>query len=211
MEAHKVILAASSPFFQNILRRNQHPHPLIFMRGLKSEDLVAIVDFLYCGEANVLQKNLDSFLAIAEELQLKGLMGQNDEESEMTENKIIAPRETKSPFRIDGNPVAPTNKVEKIDGAVALTLSSLSGVGLEELAERVKSFMEKTHQRTQNGRGYLYTCKVCGKKGQSIHIQNHIEANHLEGVSLPCNMCDMTARSRRELTEHKHTYHTVKL
>ena len=46
------------------------------MRGMKSEDLVAIVDFLYCGEANVFQENLDSFLAIAEELQLKGLMGQ---------------------------------------------------------------------------------------------------------------------------------------
>ena len=40
VEAHKVILASSSPFFQNLLRRNKHPHPLIYMRGLKSEDLV---------------------------------------------------------------------------------------------------------------------------------------------------------------------------
>ena len=68
VEAHKVILAASSPFFMNILKRNKHPHPLIYMRGLKSEDLVAIVDFLYLGEANVFQESLDSFLAIAEEL-----------------------------------------------------------------------------------------------------------------------------------------------
>ena len=30
IEAHKVILAASSPFFQALLRRNRHPHPLIF-------------------------------------------------------------------------------------------------------------------------------------------------------------------------------------
>ena len=37
IEAHKVILAASSPFFQNLLRRNKHPHPLIYMRGVKSE------------------------------------------------------------------------------------------------------------------------------------------------------------------------------
>ena len=28
MEAHKVILAASSPFFQKLLKRNKHPHPL---------------------------------------------------------------------------------------------------------------------------------------------------------------------------------------
>ena len=29
VEAHKVILAASSPFFQNLLKRNKHSHPLI--------------------------------------------------------------------------------------------------------------------------------------------------------------------------------------
>merc|ERR1719500_2537075 len=74
VEAHTVILAASSPFFQKLLGRNKHTHPLIYMRGVKSEDLLAIVDFVYRGEANVFQENLDSFLAIAEELQLKGLM-----------------------------------------------------------------------------------------------------------------------------------------
>ena len=46
IEAHKVILASSSPFFQNILQKNKHPHPLIYMRGMKSEDLVALIDFL---------------------------------------------------------------------------------------------------------------------------------------------------------------------
>ena len=75
-EAHKVILVASSPFFHNLLKLNKHTHPLIYMRGIKSEDLDAIMDFLYCGEAKVFQGNLDSFLAIAEELQLNGLMGQ---------------------------------------------------------------------------------------------------------------------------------------
>ena len=82
MEAHKVVLSISSPLFQNLLKGNRHKHPLIYMRGMKSEDLIAIVDFLYYGEANVFQENLDSFLATAEELKLKGLTGQAAEQSE---------------------------------------------------------------------------------------------------------------------------------
>ena len=78
IEAHKMILAASSPFFQRILKSNKHSHPLIYMKGMKTDDLTAIVDFLYFGEANVYQENLDSFLAIAEDFQLKGLEGSKD-------------------------------------------------------------------------------------------------------------------------------------
>ena len=70
VEAHRVILAASSPLFLKLLNRNKHPHPLIHMRGTKPDNLFAIMDFLYRREANVFQENLDSFLAFAEELQL---------------------------------------------------------------------------------------------------------------------------------------------
>ena len=39
IEAQKVILAASSPFFQRILRENKHSHPLIYLKGMKCDDL----------------------------------------------------------------------------------------------------------------------------------------------------------------------------
>jgi hypothetical protein len=45
------------------------------MRGMKSSELMAIIDFLHFGETDVYQENLDAFLSIAEELQLKGLTG----------------------------------------------------------------------------------------------------------------------------------------
>ena len=86
VEAHKVILSTSSPFFEKLLRRNQHTHPLIYMRGLKSEDLSAIVDFLYFGETSVAQQNLDSFLSIADELKLVGLSSGEDKEVEQSRN-----------------------------------------------------------------------------------------------------------------------------
>ena len=35
LEAHKVILASSSPFFMDLLKRNKHPHPLVYMKGIR--------------------------------------------------------------------------------------------------------------------------------------------------------------------------------
>ena len=57
MEAHKVIMASSSPFFEKILQKSKHPHPLIYLRGFQSNDFASILDFLYFGEANVYCKS----------------------------------------------------------------------------------------------------------------------------------------------------------
>ena len=48
-----------------------------------------------------------------------------------------------------------------------------------------------------------YVCQVCGKEGRGHHIRRHIEANHLEGISIPCNICNQTFSTRRSLREHK--------
>ena len=60
------------------------------MKGVKFEDLCAIIDFLYLREANVFQESLDSFLGIAEELKLKGLTKQ----TEHIETKRDTPKNT---------------------------------------------------------------------------------------------------------------------
>ena len=72
IEAHKVVLASTSPFFLELLKKNKHSHTLIYMKGIKSENMEAMVDFLYKGEGNLSQENVDGFLALAEEMRLKG-------------------------------------------------------------------------------------------------------------------------------------------
>nr|XP_040565427.1 longitudinals lacking protein, isoforms H/M/V-like isoform X6 [Lepeophtheirus salmonis] len=72
-KAHKVILSACSSFFKGILRRMGSPSPLIYLRGIGSSDLAAILDFMYNGEVNVAQEELNSFLSVAEDLRIKGL------------------------------------------------------------------------------------------------------------------------------------------
>jgi len=73
IEAHKVILSACSPFFKTILKRNRHQHPLLYLKGVKYTELTAILNFMYHGEVNVAQEELNSFLGVAEELKVKGL------------------------------------------------------------------------------------------------------------------------------------------
>ena len=73
VEAHKVIISACSPFFRDILSRNPHHHPLLYLRGVKHRELQSVLDFIYHGEVNIAQDDLNSFLLVAEELQVKGL------------------------------------------------------------------------------------------------------------------------------------------
>jgi hypothetical protein len=77
--AHKVILSACSPFFRTVLRRNPHQHPLLYLKGVKYTDLQSVLNFMYHGEVNVAQDELNSFLAVAEDLRVKGLT-QNDQQ-----------------------------------------------------------------------------------------------------------------------------------
>ena len=219
-EPHKVILASSSPLFQMLLKRNRHPHPLIYMRGVKSDDLLAIVDFLYCGEANVDQENLDSFLAIAEELQLKGLMGKSNADDEVVQPETVkmpAPRKAnqshKKVTNISRDPSLFQNssnekmwsKEPDFDRTVALT-SYFSGDFLE-LDKKCHSMMEKTSTRHKNGLHVLYRCTVCGKEDVNQNLKSHIEINHLDGVSIPCNLCEKTFRSRKSMYRHNREIH----
>ena len=205
VEAHKVILAASSPFFQKLLGRNKHPHPLIYMRGMKYEDLLAIVDFLYHGEANVHQENLDSFLAIAEELQLKGLMGKTDENVENThvDQKYAPPENIPNPNKIarSANIHTKLNNVRTSSSDRALAVSNYFSGNLDELDERVMSMMERSVSKLPN-RNRQDVCKVCGKEGERTSIKDHIEANHIEGILIPCNLCNKSFRSRNALRLH---------
>ena len=45
-----------------------------------------------------------------------------------------------------------------------------------------------------------YICKVCGKEGVRSQIREHIEANHLEGISLRCKLCEKALRSGQLIT-----------
>jgi len=90
LQAHKVIISACSPFFRNILRRNPHKHPLLYLKGVKYSDLQSVLNFMYHGEVNVAQEELNSFLAVAEDLKVKGLTQNQSAATQGTKREIFS-------------------------------------------------------------------------------------------------------------------------
>ena len=227
IEAHKVILASSSPFFEEILQKSKHPHPWIYLRGFQSKDFYSILDFLYFGEANVYQEDFDSFLAIAQEIKLKGLTGQTSsdllEEREEIKHPEAMPRHSE-PAKMSTELFPSSSKCKRdstssgntlIKPSKELAILNRCSADLQALDEKVKSMMDKGQRmipagKQANGAPHQKTssiCKMCGKEGLVNQIRNHIEAHHLEGISLPCEHCDKTFSSRNSLEVHNSRFH----
>ena len=217
VEAHQIILAASSPFFLNLLKNNKVEHPLIYMTGLTFDDLVAIVNFLYHGEAVVHHKNLDTFLCIAEDLDIKGLKERN---AEKYPSKII------DKLYVMNN--APTKNEDQNQSQQELTLSESSVIEQDspkmtiailqdkfsgdqkDLDARVKALIGRSETIVKLSDKKVikpYVCQICEKEGQWTTIRDHVEANHLERVVITCNMCHKTFSTRNAHRQHKSRIH----
>merc|ERR1712243_437962 len=155
-------------------------------------------------------------MGIAEEFQLKGLMGKANVEEVIQEEafKMFVPengrahKKERNISRSTTTAIAKEqildNEMGSIGGTVALS-SDFFG-DLQKLDEQTNLMMQKTSRKRADGFP-LYSCNVCGKEDRNNHIKNHIEANHLEGISIPCNLCEKMFMSRNELTIHQRRFH----
>ena len=71
IQAHKVVLSASSAVFLNMLRQNLHAHPVIYLHGVKYSDMEALLSFMYKGEVRIPEDGLKSFMKASKALQMK--------------------------------------------------------------------------------------------------------------------------------------------
>ena len=205
VEAHKVILAACSPFFQNLLKTNKHPHPLIYMRGVKAEDLVAVIDFMYFGEAMIHQEDMDNFWALAQELNIKGLASD-------VEGTTVVEDKTKhihanGTLKEEQEQIVSENEIGEvvfenvIVGNVTLA-NTIDENHFNDIDDQIRSYLVRTEQKMPNGHP-VFSCQVCDKKGHRTSITNHIESYHIEGSNQPCKDCGKSLKSRAVRKLHK--------
>ena len=217
VEAHKVVLAASSPFFEKILKRNRHSHPLIFLKGVKMEDLQAAMDFMYFGETNIVEKNLDFFLGIAKELMIKGLVSESIGQNGLNQKR--AKREEAESSKDDKHGIKDAI-IEPEYGATPAYNSEQGRVLESEFETFVENRMTPAHSKQQtNNEKEDATDKVADFKDPEIkELEEKVDsmvtktdqklfgAEQWKRTAFLCKVCGLegTSRNVRKHVEAKH-------
>ncbi|XP_018020859.1 sex determination protein fruitless isoform X1 [Hyalella azteca] len=71
--AHRLVLAACSPYFASLFCTLDSSHPVIFLRDVRQAELEALLEFIYRGQVSVANSELGGLIKIAESLRIKGL------------------------------------------------------------------------------------------------------------------------------------------
>ena len=216
-EAHKLVLAACSPFFKKILIKNKSSHPLLYLNGLHSSILKSVLDYIYLGEASVEQDSLERFLTASQKLRLKGLLLVPDEEVVPAPNPVVVDQNS---MQVVQNIHIPDNSTQNIvqlpkrDSIIApandqifskkpqtAKYYKIEQPGATELDERISTMISKDEFSKK------YKCHVCGKTLCDRTSAIFHSETHFPDLVYKCDKCNKTAKSRNGLRQHKSTFH----
>ena len=188
IRAHKVILSACSPFFNRILKKNDHNNPLVYLSDVNLNELKAIVNFMYLGQTNVEQENLQRFLKIAAKFEVRGL----------TENK-----------KEENNEKYSGRSYKKVSGLSQV--KSFPPVEVEGLAAAQEDQGKVSVKTEVNSPGYYYENNLSSQE----ELEESITSGPMTGAGVamgednkyPCDQCDYKATYACNLASHKRTVH----
>ena len=198
VSAHKLVLSSCSDYFKTILKQKKHSHPLLCLEGISSSELNNVLDYIYNGEVQICQEDLERFLQIASRFQLEGLIGGEENQDEVKDdisNNFDIPGEP------DFRPIAtPKQKKQTSNPRIVnpdknvVSVKATNITNTEDIDRQLDELMEKE--------GSQYRCKPCGKmSSRKFHAYEHADT-HMEGLSYACQLCDKTFRSRKSLRVH---------
>ena len=199
VEGHRLILAASSPFFKKVLKKIPHNHPVIYLKGVKFSSLEAVLSFVYCGEVFLAQADLEDFLTVAKELEVTGLIPHEanlnpqpseQENSTSLNNNVAVKMEDTFPASEQQQQqshhqewAAPEN-----DCADGVVKREPEHIQLQVNVDKSKACSVFNQYIITDGEGQL-KCSFCGhvsnalaKKEQRRNLRRHVESRHMPGL-----------------------------
>ena len=150
---------------------------MIYMRGIKGKAMEAILDFIYCGEANIYQEELNDFLALAEtendETFFFKVQKQNDKKAETKQILKIYWNIVKWIFTVSLKSIKQIYLIVSHWGKFDNHLMVSEVVTKEDVEAKIMSLMEKIGDGISTWR-----CTVCGKTAKtSQNMKTSIETH----------------------------------
>ncbi|KAK7079662.1 hypothetical protein SK128_014606, partial [Halocaridina rubra] len=140
LKAHRMVLSACSPYFQELLSDAPCSHPCIILQGVKWTELKAVVEFMYKGEININQDDLGSLLRVAEYLKIRGLA---EVDGDPAETAVLTSPSISPATRALANALIDESPVSSVLAAAARKRRRLSG-GDDTLTSRPSSPLTPT-------------------------------------------------------------------
>lgn len=103
-KAHRVVLAACSPYFQLILQDAPQDHCSIIFPGVQEFEMRTLLEYIYAGEVNIAESQIPRIMKIAKMLEVKGLLDMVDLTSNISQQQQPATSPAGNQFRPTSNP-----------------------------------------------------------------------------------------------------------
>ena len=218
VEAHKVILSACSPFFRSVLRRNPHQKPLLYLKDVKIHHLLSLLSFMYHGQVEMPQDDINSFLALANELEVKGLTEDTGQRGD-AEVTGVTDYGTKSGGGGDKTDERKVEEVEKDVVKEVVNNNVTEGEGDTQDVNKVEGeegemdpvdlLVEAKLSEEINSEGKkVWRCKDCNHTRTSKYDVGRHAEQHLN-LNLSCPLCGTTFHRRDKLRQHLSKIHHI--
>ena len=176
-KAHKVVLSAFSPVFKSIINDGALSNPTVFLRGIHSNEIQSILQFMYLGEATFYQERMNEFLNVATSLEIKEISKGMD--NEQKENQNI-------------NQTSDIHKSEEADDSEN-TVNGQSQI--------------RSNTNSINKYDTVSVCDQCNKQYSDYSgLLRHKKAFHM-GTKYPCKQCTYKASYQSDLSRHIKSVH----
>ena len=210
IEAHKFVLCAASSFFRNLLQIHKHPHPLLYIKGSKMKELSAVLEFMYMGEVNIEQEDIEDFFDTATDLQIKGLSRENldpiysdlKESDDSDAETIIYSQISKTPTNLlKSYEEMGNSRTEDANDKTEVYVS------MDHIYDTIKKKDEDDDELIILREG-LWQCKLCDKSDKKkTTMKCHLQV-HSSSASHSCSYCAKTFKNKNSLKIHKYKTHT---